>query len=487
MKKLALALACCLSCAAPALAYENAAAGYAVRDGNAFYKMEGSNFFCFAPEDFSERAGGSVHSVAVFSAAEASQILGVAYSDAYFADEFAKLALLERAELDLRTLPSPLLAQNFLRSTPLLHNGLGEKAADIESHAHTLKIGKKNFISQTYFFRQNSAMPQLLAVDVSFLAANEKLYALTTVTTDGDYYEESKQKNNRLRPRAQASKSALLTEARGEPFSTLRYRDVPLAKRDEYRAQHEKFLRGVKIFTPVDEDAKKIFYFSDAEQGIILPRDWLRAELKFKEDNLQGSLTLAAPAQNMQKLWQRLNKAELPAALAKEQDQAAPAADKNERDNKNINEDENNTLAQLAGVAEIASAEKESAALLAECGALLAKLQWRTRERDYREFFQQVVADSAFTESILAEGLRKIQASPDKFFALSSYEYKFSATEEAAQFATDAKLVLNEKNNFDADLRIALTRATGSAFLFAHREDFALSEEFSRSVRAWQF
>ena len=48
MKKSALLAACLVLCTANAWAYENSAAGFSVKDGQPFYKMESTKLYAFS-------------------------------------------------------------------------------------------------------------------------------------------------------------------------------------------------------------------------------------------------------------------------------------------------------------------------------------------------------------------------------------------------------------------------------------------------------
>jgi hypothetical protein len=115
MKKCAALAAVLVLCAGTAYAYENSYAGYSVKDGKPFYKLESKKTYAYtemssrevANEDAVQKTAANI--VNYCTAEDMTQILGTDFSTAYFDAEWDKLAILERSELSLKTVPTPLL------------------------------------------------------------------------------------------------------------------------------------------------------------------------------------------------------------------------------------------------------------------------------------------------------------------------------------------------------------------------------------------
>ena len=132
MKKSAILAAVLVLAASNAYAYENSYAGYSVKDGDPYVRMEMNKLYAFSSAQSSDIAKimqetsketkkqdkdkslnfldkyQGINSVNYYTAAEMKDIIGTDFSTAYFDAEYEKLALLERSQLNLNTVPTPL-------------------------------------------------------------------------------------------------------------------------------------------------------------------------------------------------------------------------------------------------------------------------------------------------------------------------------------------------------------------------------------------
>ena len=131
MKKSAALAAALLVFASSAYAYENSYAGYSIKDGDPYVRAETNKVYAYSSAQSSDVAKmlkeaekntkkktadtsfldkyQGMNAVNYYTAAEMKEILGEDFSSSYFDAEYEKLALLERSQLNLKTVPTPLL------------------------------------------------------------------------------------------------------------------------------------------------------------------------------------------------------------------------------------------------------------------------------------------------------------------------------------------------------------------------------------------
>ena len=101
MKKITVLAAVLVLCAAHASAYENSYAGYSVKDGQPYYKLEAKKVYAYTNisskkvyQNEENLKNTAVNIVNYYTAEDMEQILGEKFSTAYFDAEYEKLALL---------------------------------------------------------------------------------------------------------------------------------------------------------------------------------------------------------------------------------------------------------------------------------------------------------------------------------------------------------------------------------------------------------
>lgn len=202
MKKGAALAAALVLCAGTAYAYENSYAGYSVKDGKPFYKLESKKAYAYtemssrdvASEDAVQKTAANI--VNYYTAEDMTQILDADFSTAYFDAEWDKLAVLERSGLSLKTVPTPLLdldkyaAYDHNGNVTIVSQVLKEKLAQLTPVIKLQKIGKQKVITISYLYKQGCEM--LINIDTTLLSANDRLYMLTTVNSDHELYAPKK-------------------------------------------------------------------------------------------------------------------------------------------------------------------------------------------------------------------------------------------------------------------------------------------------------
>lgn len=202
MKKITVLAAVLVLCAAHASAYENSYAGYSVKDGQPYYKLEAKKVYAYTNisskkvyQNEENLKNTAVNIVNYYTAEDMEQILGEKFSTAYFDAEYEKLALLERSQLNPKTVPAPLLeldkyAEHDSNGNLTIQSKvLKEKLEKLTPLIKTGKIAGKKAITISYLYKQGDV---LVKIDTSLVSANDRLYLLSTVNTDQDLYAPKK-------------------------------------------------------------------------------------------------------------------------------------------------------------------------------------------------------------------------------------------------------------------------------------------------------
>ncbi|WP_304091409.1 hypothetical protein, partial [Phascolarctobacterium succinatutens] len=231
MKKSAILAAVLVLAASNAYAYENSYAGYSVKDGDPYVRMETNKLYAFTKAQASDVAKmmkdaakqtkkhssnmsvmdkyQGVNVVNYYTAAEMKEIIGTDFSTAYFDAEYEKLALLERSQLNLNTVPTPLLEMdkyNLLENEGniIVHQLLKEKFAKLTPTIKLETIGGKKAITLKYMYKH---MNRLMNVDVTLISANDRLYILTNINQDSSLYAKKAEKTDKKQNAAKDAKA----------------------------------------------------------------------------------------------------------------------------------------------------------------------------------------------------------------------------------------------------------------------------------------
>lgn len=491
MKKSALLAAALVLCTANAWAYENSASGFSVKDGQPFYKMESSKMYAFSSfstDEFAklgDKNRGSVHIVNYYNKAEMSKILGVDYSDAYFAAEYDKLALLQRSKLDLRTVPSPLLdlkkytAAESKDSLLLQEDFIKQQLGDIEPVLRVDKRGNSKVITQSYFYKQKDVLNEL---DVSMISANNNLYLLTSITShsqsaDGEADKE-KTTNASQETKQQGKAGAPKLEA-------VKPDTLPQELRQKLWQEHWQLVKGFKAFQP--QNTKQALQFVDAYKGktVVLPQNWVYGQLQFKEKAAKGCLTMAAPIDNLRKIFAEMDYlglykhldsavASKEASEPKAQEQPAYAVDIADK------------LPELdSQQQEFASAEGRK--VLKNFHALLMTLSYQSKDKDFQAMAESALGSKMGLDMLLAESLASLKHSKFDNFALESFDYKLDFAPDQAHATIVGRTKWFKEFSYDNLLRFDLSKSAGSMLLYAHKPEYPTAEELQKSLRLWQF
>lgn len=213
MNKSAILAAMLILASSSAYAYENSYAGYSVKDGDPYVRFETNKVYAYSNAQSSDIAkvmqeaakqakkkntnGGfldkyqGVNSINYYTADEMKEIIGREFSTAYFDAEYENLALLKRSELNLKSVPTPLLDMDKYnlfenKGNIVIQNQLLKENIDKITPVIKLEeIGDKKAISLKYLYKQ---MNRLINVDLTLISANDRLYVLTNLNQNGTLY-----------------------------------------------------------------------------------------------------------------------------------------------------------------------------------------------------------------------------------------------------------------------------------------------------------
>lgn len=171
MNKSAILAAMLILASSSAYAYENSYAGYSVKDGQPYYKLEAKKVYAYtnisskkAYQNEENLKNTAVNIVNYYTAEDMEQILGEKFSTAYFDAEYEKLALLERSQLNPKTVPAPLLelekyAEHDSNGNVTIQSKvLKEKLDQLTPVIKVGKIAGKKAITIAYIYKQSDVL-----------------------------------------------------------------------------------------------------------------------------------------------------------------------------------------------------------------------------------------------------------------------------------------------------------------------------------------
>ena len=206
MKKITVLAAVLVLCAAHASAYETATQATALRTDSLTISWKRRRFMRIpisaakkVYQNEENLKNTAVNIVNYYTAEDMEQILGENLY-CYFDAEYEKLALLERSQLNPKTVPAPLLeldkyAEHDSNGNLTIQSKvLKEKLEKLTPLIKTGKIAGKKAITISYLYKQGDV---LVKIDTSLVSANDRLYLLSTVNTDQDLYAPKKDEKRR--------------------------------------------------------------------------------------------------------------------------------------------------------------------------------------------------------------------------------------------------------------------------------------------------
>lgn len=537
MKKTAALALTLLLMTGSAYAYENAAAGYSVKTKNPLVTVEGQKFYGYTDIksnnlDFLKAEDAmAMHIVNYFNADEMEKVVGEKFSTAYFDAQYEKLALLQRSELNIKTLPIPLMdfdkygeAENSTNIV-LENYYLKKMIGDVERHISIEKYGKNKGITSTAYMKQayNLTIARTTAISV-----NEKLYMLTTTESHPGYFlpEELKEE---FKLDSEDSKKAKSDEGAvdvgvigGEDGPTeIILKEYPIESDRDYNAsedvhvendvdnpmnpiktvgdlkklfkienvnpteldqkliknfdkKHSKFVKSVKFSEPVGQSKKLSYYEAALKKDIVLPDDWFYAQTRVNDKDMDFNMTMSGSIPMMQKLATSFDVMSLHNIFFGLDDKTPLDVAKSEVGDKAADELVKNAKNVLANVdsmlmtGSITSNDKEFKQEIANMYA----------EPEGAEFAAKMFLDETFA---------RLNGFSNEYFALEDYNYDVKVGKDKAKLDMNVGVGLFKELHFANNFRVT-SSLDSAAFLWLLRNKKAEVEpEISRVVDQWQF
>lgn len=474
MKKITALAAALVLCAAHASAYENSYAGYSVKDGQPYYKLEAKKVYAYtnisskkAYQNEEDLKNTAVNIVNYYTAEDMEQILGEKFSTAYFDAEYEKLALLERSQLNPKTVPAPLLelekyAEHDSNGNVTIQSKvLKEK---LEKLTPVIKVGKiagKKAITISYVYKQSDV---LFKIDTSMVSANDRLYLLSTVNSDQDVYAPKKDEKA-----ADADTDVDIDDKeaveKALQVENVALRDIPAETMQRFDKAHTDLLKGFKAFAPTS--TPKAISFTDTAVGksVQLPDDWFYGQLNLRyKDKGTFYLTTASSMKQMQDVAANTDYDNIYSVFA------IPASDPEYQQKfmdlytsgmRNVLEHWNHLLVTVS-VDNINDAEA-------------------------KELLATPVANKLAVESFINDGLQRLKGFGNDYFALKDYKTNFDFTKEKALIGINADTQLLKDFAYNNKILLSCNQKAATAMLFIKKTDAETEKALEQQLNEWHF
>lgn len=484
MKKITALAAALVLCAAHASAYENSYAGYSVKDGQPYYKLEAKKVYAYtnissnkAYQNEEDLKNTAVNIVNYYTAEDMEQILGEKFSTAYFDAEYEKLALLERSQLNPKTVPAPLLelekyAEHDSNGNVTIQSKvLKEKLDQLTPVIKVGKIAGKKAITISYIYKQSDV---LFKIDTSMVSANDRLYLLSTVNSDQDVYAPKKDEKAADADTdiddiedIDTEDAASIKEAveKALQVENVALRDIPAATMQRFDKAHTDLLKGFKAFVPTS--TPKAISFTDTAVGksVQLPDDWFYGQLNLRyKDKGTFYLTMASSMKQMQEVAANTDYDNIYSVLA------IPASDPEYQQKfmelytsgmRNVLEHWNHLLVTVS-VDNI-------------------------NDADAKELLATPVANKLAVESIINDGLQRIKGFSNDYFALKDYKTNYDFTKEKALIGINADTQLLKDFAYNNKILLSCNQKAATAMLFIKKIDVETEKSLEQQVNEWHF
>lgn len=491
MKKITALAAVLVLYAAHASAYENSYAGYSVKDGQPYYKLEAKKVYAYTNisskkvyQDEEDLKHTAVNIVNYYTAEDMEKILGEKFSTAYFDAEYEKLALLERSQLNPKTVPAPLLeldkyAEHDSNGNLTIQSKvLKEKLEKLTPLIKTGKIAGKKAITISYLYKQGDV---LVKIDTSLVSANDRLYLLSTVNTDQDLYAPKKDEKDAdtdadiddidtddegdENDEAKSAASSKEEMEKALEVENVFVRDVPAETMQRFDKAHTDLLKGFKAFTPTS--TPKAISFTDAAAGksVQLPDDWFYGQLNLRyKDKGTFYLTMASSMKQMQEVAANTDYDSVCSVLAISQ--ADPEYQKK--------------------VTELYTSGMRN--VLEHWNHLLVTVSVdNINDADAKELLATPVANKLAVESFINDGLQRLKDFGNDYFALKDYKTNFDFTKEKALIGINADTQLLKDFAYNNKILLSCNQKAATAMLFIKKTDAETEKSLEQQLNEWHF
>ena len=498
MKKCAALAAALLVCASSAYAYENSYAGYSIKDGDPYVRVETNKVYGYslaqstdiakmlkdaeknskakAPKANALAKYCGANAVNYYTAAEMKEIIGEDFSTSYFDAEYEKLALLERSQLNLKTVPTPLLDMekynafenkgNLVMQNQLLK----EKITELTPTIHLEKVAGKKVITLKYLYKQ---MNNLFNIDVSLMSVNDRLYILTNINTDMELYAPKADAKAKEKPdtAAKAAFKDVIKDA--AKIENVNAATVPAANMNKFTKQHTKLLKSISFFVPAK--AAQPLTFTDTTMGkkIVLPNDWYYSQCKY-QIGAKTNATITA-AGSVPELRNAVNAMDIDSMF----NTIADNIDDTDKDDSATSKE---AFAKIA-----AKYTEEYTKALRYINSGFVTTSFKVEDNDLKQMLESPISNQLIANIMLRDGLKRLKAFSSENFALKDYKYKLDFTREKANINIAADFMALKEFDFNSKLFLGCKGDVASMMLFVKKAGFEPEAALVEQINSWQF
>ncbi|WP_293735466.1 hypothetical protein [uncultured Phascolarctobacterium sp.] len=419
-----------------------------------------------------------INSVNYYTTAEMKNIIGTDFSTAYFDAEYEKLALLERSQLNLNTVPTPLLEMDKYN---LLENKgniivqqqlLREKFATLTPTIKLEKIGGKKAITLKYLYKQ---MNRLMNVDVSLMSANDRLYILTNINQDSSLYAKKAEKTDKKQDTAKdgevkdkVSIKDILKQALA--LENVNAADVPDSVMSKFNEHHVKLVKAFSVSQPTKEARRLTFTDTTRDKTIVLPDDWYYAQTKYQlGEKINAVITGAGSVPEMKQAANAI----LFNTVADNFDAMGSDA-KPEEKRAAFDKTKNKYL-------------EEYSKAIKYLNSTFITTSFQFKDDSWKEFLANPESNKATVDVMLRDGLKRLKGFSNEYFALHDYSYKLDFTKEKANVVIDADFMGLKDYNFSSKLFFGCHKDTASLMVFVRKADFTPDAKLIEQINQWEF
>lgn len=498
MKKSAALAAALLVCASSAYAYENSYAGYSIKDGDPYVRVETNKVYGYSlaqstdiakmlkEEEKNSKAKVpkanvlakycGANAVNYYTAAEMKEIIGEDFSTSYFDAEYEKLALLERSQLNLKTVPTPLLDMEKYNAFEnkgnlvMQNQVLKEKITELTPTIHLEKIAGKKVITLKYLYKQ---MNNLFNIDVSLMSANDRLYILTNFNTDMELYAPKTDTKSNEKPDAEAKNALKKAMQEATNIENVNATAVPAANMSKFTKQHTKLLKSISFYEPAK--AAQPLTFTDTTMGkkITLPDDWYYSQIKYQIGaKTNATITTAGSVPELRNAVNAMDINGMFNTIADNID----------------NTDKEASVADTAAFGKIAAKYKEEyTKALRYINSGFVTTSFKVEDNDLKQMLESPISNQIMANVMLRDGLKRLKSFNSENFTLKDYKYKLDFTREKANINIAADFMALKEFDFNSKLFLGCKGDIASMMFFVKKAGFEPETALVEQIDTWQF
>lgn len=497
MKRSAALAAVLLVFASSAYAYENSYAGYRVKEGDPFFKMESQRAFAytsmnskFVSHASSAKKGDKVTTniVKFYTADEMEQVVGEKFTTAYFDAEYEKLALLKRSELNLQTVPTPLLdTDRYAAVDGVATNNFNLNKVLLKSAADNIKpvysvgvIAGHKAITTSYLYKQHD---ELFNVKESLISVNDRLYSLASVYVDDEVFAKEET--------AEAAFDKMVDAQNPLNIESVQEKDLPSKTLANMAKAHTALVKSFKTFTPQTELQPVSYTDKNMGKTIVLPKDWFYTQFNmqfYKKDRF--TITTATSLPEMLQVAEHFDYDKI--LQARQEDlqankKAAPETVMLGTVNDPL------VAGAVVGLEHVKLGDAyatEMQNIMPYWNSLLVTVSYadsgnETIDEALTEPFKTKLA----LDSLLSDGLQRLKdfSANDDILSLTNYAYALQCNTEKVNVNIDTQLKFFNEFQMNGKLYLGCKENAAGGTIFLKKAGFAPENLLEKQIAEWQF